>query len=60
MARHLSRRRFLAGLAGGSALAALGQGGAAAPAGAQAFNWRKHAGTKLRVLTLKFPLSEIQ
>jgi len=60
MARHLSRRRFLAGLAGGSALAALGQGGTAAPAGAQAFNWRRHAGTKLRVLTLKFPLSEIQ
>ncbi len=60
MAGPLSRRRFLAGLAGGSALAALGQGGIAVPAGAQTFNWRKHAGAKLRVLTLKFPLSEIQ
>jgi multiple sugar transport system substrate-binding protein len=60
MARHLSRRRFLAELAGGSALAALAQGGAPAPASAQTFNWRKHAGARLRVLTLKFPMSEIQ
>ena len=60
MAGLLSRRGFLAGLGGGSALAALGAGGLAAPASAQAFNWKKHAGTKLRVVTLKFPLSEIQ
>ena len=60
MAGLLSRRGFLAGLGGGSALVALGAGGLAAPASAQAFNWKKHAGTKLRVVTLKFPLSEIQ
>ena len=60
MAGLLSRRGFLAGLGGGSALAALGAGGLAAPASAQAFNWKKHAGTKLRVVTLKFPLSEIR
>ena len=60
MAGLLSRRGFLAGLGGGSALAALGTGGLVAPASAQAFNWKKHAGAKLRVVTLKFPLSEIQ
>jgi multiple sugar transport system substrate-binding protein len=47
-------------LAGGSALAALGLGGLAGPAAAQAFDWRRHAGKTLRVVTLKFPLSEIQ
>ena len=60
MAGRLSRRGFLAGLGGGSALGALGAGGIAGPASAQAFNWKKHAGAKLRVVTLKFPLSEIQ
>ena len=60
MAGLLSRRGFLAGLGGGSALAALGTGGVVVPASAQAFNWKKHAGAKLRVVTLKFPLSEIQ
>ncbi len=60
MAGRLSRRGFLAGLGGGTALGALGAGGIAGPASAQAFNWKKHAGAKLRVVTLKFPLSEIQ
>ena len=63
MAIHLSRRKFLgaaAALAGGSALAPLMPGGSPVPAAAAAFDWRRHAGAKLRVLTLKFPLSEIQ
>ena len=55
-----SRRTLLAGIGGGSALAALGAGGFARPASAQTFNWKKHAGTTLRVVTLKFPLSEIE
>src|SRR5262245_37828940 len=53
MAGHLSRRGFLAGLGAGSALAALGAGGLPRPASAQAFNWKKHAGAKLRVVTRK-------
>src|SRR5262245_52833609 len=60
MAGHLSRRGFLAGLGGGSALAALSAGRLVVPATAQTFNWKKHAGAKLRVVTLKFPMSEIQ
>ena len=48
-------------LAGGSALATLGTSGLTRPASAQSsFNWKKHAGTSLRVVTLKFPLSEIE
>jgi multiple sugar transport system substrate-binding protein len=59
----VSRRRFLgtaATLVGGSALAALSPGRTLVPAEAAAFDWRKYAGTRLRVVTLKFPLSEIQ
>ncbi len=57
MAEPLLRRGLLAG---GVALAALGGAGVAWPARAEAFDWKKHAGTKLRVVTLKFPLSDIQ
>jgi multiple sugar transport system substrate-binding protein len=63
MAMHLSRRRFLgtvAAFAGGSALAALSQGRSPVSAAGAVFDWKKHTGAKLRVLTLKFPLSEIQ
>jgi multiple sugar transport system substrate-binding protein len=48
----LNRRHLLAGAVG-----TFGLGGAV---GAQSFNWRKHAGARLRVVTLRFPLSEIQ
>jgi multiple sugar transport system substrate-binding protein len=53
-------------LAGGSALSVFGPSGGGGPdrsiraASAAAFSWRRHAGAKLRVLTLKFPMSEIQ
>ena len=53
----LTRRGVLAGSASALALAA---GGPALAQSGGAFNWRKHAGTTLRVVTLKFPLSEIQ
>ena len=43
-------------LAGGGALAL----GLTLPARADAFDWKRHAGTTLRVVTLKFPLSDIQ
>ncbi len=57
----VSRRGILAGLGGGSALAALGGHGLVRPASAQgSFNWKKFAGTQLRVVTLKFPLSDIE
>ncbi|HEX2500487.1 MAG TPA: extracellular solute-binding protein [Methylomirabilota bacterium] len=59
MSTEISRRRFLgtaATLAGASLVATPG----GAPRAQGAFNWRRHAGAKLRVLTLKFPLSEIQ
>ncbi len=42
------------------ALAGLGGAGLAWPARADGFNWKKHAGTTLRVVTLKFPLSDIE
>ncbi|HEX3349047.1 MAG TPA: ABC transporter substrate-binding protein, partial [Acetobacteraceae bacterium] len=57
MAEPVSRRTLLAAGGGVFALAALGE---APSARADAFDWKKHAGTKLRVVTLKFPLSEIQ
>jgi multiple sugar transport system substrate-binding protein len=53
----VSRRAILAGIGGSSALAA---GGIVRPATAAAFNWKEHAGKTLRVVTLKFPLSEIE
>ncbi len=53
----LTTRRAL--VAGGGALALTGIGPAASQTGA-GFNWKKHAGTSLRLATLKFPLSEIQ
>jgi len=53
MADEMRRRLFLAGTASGIGLAAAG-------ARAAAFDWRRHTGAKLRVVTLKFPLSEIQ
>jgi multiple sugar transport system substrate-binding protein len=59
MNTRLSRRGFLAAtatLAGGSILGVP----SGAPRAQTGFNWRRYAGTKLRVLTLKFPLSEIQ
>jgi multiple sugar transport system substrate-binding protein len=55
----LSRRRFLgtaATLAGASLLATPD----ASLRAQTAVNWRRYAGTTLRVVTLKFPLSEIQ
>lgn len=55
-----SRRELLAGCGSGLALAAIGETGSVRSASAQGFNWKKHAGAKLRVVTLKFPLSEIQ
>ena len=60
MPERLSRRGILAGGSSGLALAALGEAGVARPARAEGFNWKRYAGTKLRVVTLKFPLSEIQ
>ena len=60
MMKPLLRRGLLAGGGGGLALAAVGGAGFVSPARADGFNWKKHAGTKLRVVTLKFPLSEIQ
>jgi multiple sugar transport system substrate-binding protein len=60
MAGPLSRRRILTGGSSGAALAGLGGVGLTLPARAYSFNWKKHAGTTLRVVTLKFPLSEIQ
>jgi multiple sugar transport system substrate-binding protein len=60
MTRSVSRRGILAGLGRGTALATLGTGGFARSTRAQGFNWGKHAGTRLRVVTLKFPLSEIE
>ena len=56
MAEPLSRRGLLAGGAAGLAVVGLGEAG---PARAEGFDWKKHAGTTLRVVTLKFPLSEI-
>jgi hypothetical protein len=56
--RHAGRR-FLAAtatLAGASIL----DTPSSAPRAQTGFNWRRYASTKLRVLTLKFPLSEIQ
>ncbi len=53
MMEALSRRGLLGA---GAALGLAGMG----PARADGFDWKKHAGTKLRVVTLKFPLSEIQ
>src|SRR5713226_4345386 len=60
MAEQMSRRGLLAGGGSGLTLTALGGAGLVRPARAEGFNWKKHAGTKLRVVTLKFPLSEIQ
>ena len=60
MPERLSRRGILARGSSGLALAALGEAGVARPARAEGFNWKRFAGTKLRVVTLKFPLSEIQ
>ena len=60
MGEPLSRREVLAGGATGLAVATLGEGGPARPARAEGFEWKKHAGTMLRVVTLKFPLSEIE
>ena len=57
MSAFLTRREILA--SGGSALALAAAGPALAQSGG-AFNWKKQAGTTLRVVTLKFPLSEIQ
>ena len=51
-------RRELLVAGGGLALATLGGFGFAQAQ--QTFNWKKYDGTTLRVLTLKFPLSEIQ
>jgi multiple sugar transport system substrate-binding protein len=60
MAEEMSRRGILAGSGSALTLTALGGAGLVWPAKADEFNWKKHAGTKLRVVTLKFPLSEIQ
>jgi multiple sugar transport system substrate-binding protein len=60
MAEALLRRSLLAAGGGGLALATLGGGRVAPSARADGFDWKKHAGTTLRVVTLKFPLSEIQ
>ncbi|WP_293853675.1 sugar ABC transporter substrate-binding protein [uncultured Alsobacter sp.] len=56
MSGRVTRRELLAA-GGGLALAGLSR-----PSLAQAapFDWKKHAGTTLRVITLKFPLAEIQ
>src|SRR5271156_2946668 len=54
MVQPMRRRNLLAG--GSLAVAALG----ARPARAEAFDWKQFAGTTLRVVTLKFPLSDIQ
>ncbi|MBV9812982.1 MAG: extracellular solute-binding protein [Acetobacteraceae bacterium] len=56
----VSRRTLLAASAGGVAFASLGTTILSSAAKGDAFDWRKHAGTKLRVVTLKFPLSDIQ
>jgi multiple sugar transport system substrate-binding protein len=56
MTTRLARRGILAGFGGASALAAFG----APRAGAADLNWKKFAGTTLRVVTLKFPLSDIE
>ena len=57
MSGHVTRRELLAA-GGGLALATVG--GAGFAQAQQTFNWKKYDGTTLRVLTLKFPLSEIQ
>lgn len=57
MTKLLSRRSALTASSAGLATAALGQATGARAAG---FDWRRHAGKTLRVVTLKFPLSEIQ
>src|SRR5262245_58968033 len=57
MSAFLTRREILA--SGGGALVLVAGGPALAQSGG-AFNWKKPAGTTLRVVTLKFPLSEIQ
>jgi multiple sugar transport system substrate-binding protein len=58
--KQFSRRSVVAGGGSGLALAALGGAGFASSARAAGFDWKQHAGTTLRVVTLKFPLSEIQ
>ena len=60
MATTCSRRAFLVEAGTGLALGTAGAAGFAAPARADGFDWKKHAGTTLRLVTLKFPLSEIQ
>lgn len=60
MATTWSRRDLLVNSSAGLALAVAGATVFAPFAKAEAFNWKKYAGTKLRVVTLKFPLSEIQ
>src|SRR6185437_16733919 len=60
MAMTISRRGLLETFGGGSLVAGLGGSGLARPARAQDFDWKKHAGSRLRVVTLKFPLSEIE
>jgi multiple sugar transport system substrate-binding protein len=57
MSGDVTRRELLAA-GGGLALATVG--GAGFAQAQQTFNWKKYDGTTLRVLTLKFPLSEIQ
>jgi len=59
MMSRIKRRELLAGFGAGLTLSATGRNALAQAGGAQ-FNWRKHAGTALRVTTLRFPLSDIQ
>ena len=54
MAAEISRRGLLEGAL------VTGLSGLARTAWAEGFDWKKHAGTRLRVVTLKFPLSDIQ
>jgi len=60
MAESLSRRGLLARSGTGLAVAAVGGAGLSRQVRAAEFDWKKHAGKTLRVVTLKFPLSEIQ
>ena len=60
MALDISRRGVLGACGSGALVAGLGGTGLLRPAHAQTFDWKKHAGARLRVVTLKFPLSDIE